>query len=188
MIPYIGDLSRADATLLAHLARDAGNILEFGVGASTQLFAAYGAQRVTSVDTSAEWIAKTKRNLAMLGIERPVRFVLYDEFEPVERFDLVFVDGLNELRLPFAFRTWSALAPGGRMAFHDTRRSEAHGAAETSDVSNVCSVAQLHWLEIRRIDVNRWRSNTTVITKRVPLVLENWNRTEGRTPEQIGIA
>lgn len=190
MIPYVGDLSRNDAALLKELAEQAHRILEFGAGASTQIFAAYGEGLVHSVETDPAWIRKTERNLDRLyrAIKlRPVRFFSY-VFEPEGPYDLIFVDGVDELRQAFAVRTWPHLAVGGTMAFHDTRRRGPHGVSATSDMQNVCALV-LHFLpEIDSVLVNTCESNTTLVRKRVPLLLEDWNIVEGRTPEQIGLA
>lgn len=194
MIPYIGDVSRHDAELLASLARHSSRILEFGVGASTQIFAAYGRDEVHSVDTSMEWIQKTIRNLDKLDHSylpsfkcKRVAFHAYTAFVPTGVYDLVFVDGLNELRLPFALKVWPFLGVGGRMAFHDTRRTEPYGKAKLSDVQHVCAVLLQHWREVRTVEVNMLDSNTTVVTKRAPLLLEDYNKIEGRTRAQLGL-
>lgn len=189
MIDYIGDLSRADAAVLAALASRAFRILEFGAGASTQIFSVYGAGVVHSVETDPGWIAKTTRNLARFPHGRSVTFHDYDTFlpEPVG-YDLVFVDGVDELRAAFAFCTWGFLDPRGVMAFHDTRRTVPHGLSLTSDVENVCELLRRHPLEVDRVEWNRDDSNTTVVAKRrTPLVLEDWNAVEGRTLAQIGL-
>lgn len=189
LIEYIGDVSRRDAELLKKLAEGSHRILEFGVGASTQIFAAYGRGTVDAVDTSPDWIAKTKRNLARLGIgESTVRFHDYYEFTPAGMYDLIFVDGMNELRLPFALMMWRSLITGGRMALHDTRRTHPYGKADTSDVQHVAAILERHSTEILRVDLNQNDSNTTVIVKREPLLLEDYNAIEGRTPEQLGLA
>lgn len=186
MIDYIGDVSRRDAELLRALAERSDRILEFGCGASTQILAAYGRGGVTSVDTETAWIDKTQRNLVALNSKYPgtfkhaVGFHLYEVFRPSWEFDLIFVDGLGALRLPFAIKTWPALAPDGVMAFHDTRRP--------ADVAKVCDFIRLHSTEIDRIVMNAADSNITVIYKRVPLLLEDYNAIEGRTPAQLGLA
>jgi len=191
MIPYVGDLSSRDADLLRLLASRSDRILEFGVGASTQIFAAYGCGKVESVDTSAEWIAKTAANLNTLearGFDlRPVTFRGYAAFRPVAKYDLIFVDGLNELRLPFALLTWPALIDGGFMCLHDTRRTAPYGNAKTSDVQHVCAIIERHSAEIDTIALNQNESNTTVIAKRSPLLLEDYNAIEGRTRQQLGL-
>lgn len=193
MIDYVGDLSRRDAELLRELAQRSPRILEFGAGASTQIFAAYGRGIVESVDTDPTWIERTKRNLTALGLiapnlSRPFVFHRFEQFRPTPPYDLIFVDGVDELRAAFAFLTWPALAVGGVMAFHDTRRTAPHGASLTSDVQNVCALIERHSPEIDGVVLNQHDSNTTVVTKRAPLALEDWNAIEGRTLAQIGLA
>src|SRR5258705_6694 len=124
MIPYVGDVSRRDAELLRELAERSNRIVEFGAGASTQILAAYARGEVESVETQPSWIAKTQGHLGALGIARPVTFHNYEDFQPSGPYDLVFVDGLNELRLPFACLAWPAIAIGGVLCLHDTRRTE----------------------------------------------------------------
>lgn len=194
MIPYIGDLSIADAELLRELAGRSDHVLEFGAGASTQIFAAYSRGAVIdSVETEPEWIEKTERNIVRLclaprgDVAYRVRFHLYQKFLPAGPYDLVFVDGIDELRSPFAFLTWPELAVGGRMAFHDTRRTAPHGDSPTSDVQNVCALIERYSPEIARVVLNENDSNTTVVTKRAPLLVEDWNAREGRTLAQIGL-
>ncbi len=79
---YIGDLSQQDAQILASYAGSANRILEFGVGASTQIFAqcAPPGATLTSVDTSKDWIEKTRAHFDTLRITRPVTYLLYDEW------------------------------------------------------------------------------------------------------------
>lgn len=179
MIDYVGDVSRRDALLLREFAECSQRILEFGAGASTQILASYGLGRVTSVETDPAWIAKTERNLTRLGAHRPVTFRAYAGFEP-STYDLIFIDGLWKLRADFAFATWPALTIGGAMLFHDTRRPK--------DVRNVCALLERYATEIDRVVLNRGNSNITVVIKREPLLLEDYNAIEGRTPEQLGLA
>ena len=186
MIPYVGVISREDAELLKSLAENAERILEFGCGASTQIFAAYGKGTVDSVETGWNWIEKTKRNIARLGLPPKVRFHEYASFRP-ERYDLIFDDGADELRLAFAALTFPHLDVGGIMAFHDTRRTKPHGESRTSDVQNVCSILEWHSTEIDSVTMNANNSNTTLIRKRAPLPYVNWQVTEGRTDAQMGL-
>lgn len=180
MIDYIGDLSRRDAELLRDLAQHARRILEFGVGASTQIFAVYGRGTVDSVETEPAWIAKTVRNIAALRMPvAPVEFHAYETFKPAGEYDLIFVDGRQDLRLPFAHLTWPALARGGVMAFHDTRRGK--------DVRNVCAVIE-HWSSaVETVTLNARCSHTTTIQKRAALPFEDYNALEGRTLAQLGL-
>lgn len=194
MIDYVGDLSRNDAEILRVLARQSRRILEFGCGASTQIFAAFGAGPVHSVETDPAWIEKTQRNILALDLKdpriskHPVVFHPYETFSPDQGFDLMFVDGIDELRQEFAISMWPFLEVGGRMCFHDTRRTRPHGVSPTSDVQNVCALIERYSPEIDSVAFNLGESNTTVVSKRAPLLLEDWNVAEGRTDEQIGIA
>lgn len=190
MIPYIGCVSREDAALLRSLAECSRRILEFGAGASTQIFAAYAAGTVTTVEPDPMWIARTKRNLAALGIHRDVDFRLYDDFELDGDFDLIMVDGPDDLRSPFSLLTWPALRLGGMMLFHDTRRTKPHGPSSTSDVQNVLALVERFSPEVDRIMVNAGNSNTTVVMKRAegPLPYVDWQKSEARTDAQMGIA
>lgn len=194
MIDYVGDLSRRDAELLLALAGKADRILEFGAGASTQIFAAYGRGTVDSVETDPVWIGNTQRNLARIELSSSaVAFHNYTEFvaacaSGIAAFDLCFVDGADALRLDFALMTWPALKVGGKMLFHDTRRTKPHGDSPTSDVENVCILIARFSPEIDRVVMNQADSNISIITKREPLLLQDWNAVEHRTNEQIGIA
>jgi predicted O-methyltransferase YrrM len=188
MIPYIGDVSRADAELLRKLAERAPRILEFGSGASTQIFAAYGIGTVVSVETDDAWILKTRENLCALGIPlHRVSFRRYGEQIGGE-FDMIFVDGIDELRLPFALEMWQRLAIDGAMCLHDTRRSKPHGKAKLTDAQNACAIVEKHFLEIECVEVNRDGSNITAIWKREPVEYVHWGKAEGRTPQQMGLA
>ena len=71
---YIGDISAQDVALLRELAVQAEDILEFGAGGSTQVFAqaAPGRASITSVETDARWVERTLANLSLLGVARPV--------------------------------------------------------------------------------------------------------------------
>jgi predicted O-methyltransferase YrrM len=191
MIPYIGCISREDAELLKSLAERSESILEFGSGASTQIFAAYGAGRVESAETDPAWIEKTKRNLEALGLTKPVEFHLHDGWllELDRLWDLVFVDCVDELRSQIALSMWPFVRGMGAMCFHDTRRRKPHGDSTTSDVQNVCALIEQYSPEIESVALNAADSNTTVVRKRQePLIYVDWMVTEGRTREQMGLA
>lgn len=190
MIPYIGCISREDADVLEMLVRTSPRILEFGAGASTQIFAAYSPTGdIHTVETDPEWIAKTAGNLHRLGLntDRTITWHDWSGFEPAGEYDLIFVDGADDLRLEFAMMTWPYLRVGGTMAFHDTRRTEPHGLAKFSDVQNVCQTIAKYSTEIYRVDFNAHDSNTTLVVKRTPLLYENWQIAEGRTDAQMGL-
>lgn len=185
MIPYIGDISEADADILETTASDYDNILEFGCGASTQVIAYMASGAFTSVDTSEEWIDKTVQNLALLGIEKQVTFVNYDTFMRQlnnttlsRKYDMIFVDGVDALRREFAVRLWPHLEVGGVMLFHDTRR--AH------DFRNVMEVAAQYHNEVEGIMCNLEGSNISAILKKELEPYDNWQITENRQPWQLG--
>lgn len=177
MILFIGDLSKADAEVLKHHAEKAENILEFGVGGSTQVIRNYAKGNVISFDTSSEWIDRTKENLKLLGIKKEVIFKAYDD-EIEDRYDFIFVDGKKPLREQFALRAWPYLRYGGFMAFHDTRK-DFH-------IDYVTEIAKKHFRQIDTIEVNKFESNITVFKKRKALEYVNWNNSENRKPWQYG--
>ena len=168
---FVGDLSIQDARILDQYAA-CNDVLEFGAGGSTQIFA-QRAESVVSVETDPAWIERTQTNLAVIENAVPVRFVPYDLFTYNDSYDVIFVDGIPSKRLDFAERAWSCLKPGGCMIFHDTRRFEYFKEAAW--------IMQLHFDEISRVDINKDESNMTVIGKRInPLPYENWNETEDK--------
>lgn len=190
MIDYIGDISRNDAALLERLATSATRILEFGVGASTQVMATSGAGMLHTLDTSMEWIKRTEQNLQKFKpFHRLVTFGWYPSFEytPPE-YDLIFVDGVDRERFNFAFNAWQILAYGGVMAFHDTRRLTPYKDETTTDIQKALAIVQRFSPEVRDVELNKDYSNITVIKKRYdgPLLEEDWNFKEGRTPAQRG--
>lgn len=71
LLRYVGDLSRADAVCLAALAGRHRRVLEFGVGASTQIFAQAAGTGVTivSLDRAAMWIERTRALVDVLAPE-----------------------------------------------------------------------------------------------------------------------
>jgi predicted O-methyltransferase YrrM len=178
MIPYIGDLSRADAKILKDLASKSNSILEFGVGGSTQILAAYGLGKLTTVETDLSWAIRTQENLKLLGIAKEVVFEDYGVFLPFDEYDLIFDDGADEFRLPFAYKTWPCLKEGGYMLFHDTRRGK--------DVQNIADFIVKFSPEIESVFINKDHSNITVFKKKKAEFYENWNEIEGREPWESG--
>jgi predicted O-methyltransferase YrrM len=184
---FVGDLSRADAELLERYASRAGRVLEFGVGGSTQIIAQSlppGAVFV-SLDTDPAWIAVTRERLGKLGVADRCRFVAHDEGwraavigDPpgAATFDLIFDDGIDELRRPFALESWPLLQPGGFMLFHDTRRF--------GDLVNVAWVMQTYFTEVEDVYVNQRvdgvSTNISVIKKKAAEPYVNWNHTENK--------
>ncbi len=49
------------------------------------------------------------------------------------------------------------------------------------------AIVDRHSTEVDRVVLNQDDSNISVVTKRLPLIYEDWNQVEGRTPAQIGI-
>lgn len=186
---YIGDLSSRDAAVLARAARCSFSILEFGVGASTQIFAQFAPPRarIVSLDTSGDWIARTTAILDAMQLRSAVTFrdyVAWTQEQEISSaqpcYDLLFDDGIDALRLDFALRAWPRLKVGGQLIFHDTRRQR--------DWVNVLQFASAAYPEIRSIEANKDDSNLTVVTKQQPVAYENWNATEGRSPLMVGCA
>lgn len=178
MIKYIGDLSKQDAQVLRELSEKYSRIVEFGCGGSTQILGHYTDGKVISYDTSAEWIARTKKNLKSLAIGN-VEFVLMSPTGThVPENDFLFVDGLRGYRVKFAFKAWDSSKV---VAFHDTRRRLY--------TDHICSLIQSKWNDIDHIDFNYKNSNITIIYKREQqIAYEDWNKKENRTKEEIGIA
>jgi predicted O-methyltransferase YrrM len=173
---YIGDISRQDAQVLATFAAGARRILEFGVGGSTQVLAQCAPPEgsIVTIDTSPEWIERTQIRSARLGIGRDVTYLSYAEWSAMrqETVDLVFVDGIDELRLPFAREAWKSLRVGGTMLFHDTRRAR--------DAGNVLQLVTEHHLEVERVEMNIRASNISAVVKKVAEPYVDWNVVEGR--------
>lgn len=167
----MGDLSNNDGYVLRELAEEASAILEFGVGASTQILRYYSKGEMLSIDTSQEWIDRTKKRLIQLEVTKPMQFKLYDE--PIQgEFDLIFNDGISDKRFEFAINNWDKLKVGGIMAFHDTR--------STWGIAYVSDLVKKYFLEIGEIKMNVSNSNITTFKKIAPLKYENWNQTENR--------
>lgn len=184
-VKYVGDLSKADASLLAYYGWKSESILEFGAGASTQIFAQCNPKRFVSVETDDSWIDRTRQNLETLGIADRVTFNNYENV-PNGTYDLIFVDGVWEKRQNFALQTWTMLSDDGVMIFHDTRR--------WYDAANVGVILKTYHEQIAQILVNHavddeiGPSNCTVIRKRPTLVYEDWNQAEGKEPWMYGHA
>lgn len=178
MIKYRGDISSADAELLKYFAEISKNILEFGVGASTQVIRNYSNGEMLSIETSNEWIETVKWNLDVLKINKPITFELYDDFvakEPSQKYDFIFNDGVDGYRKDFGVYAFDKLLkPNGYLLFHDQRRSQ--DIANMIEVIRVCSA----WIDA--VQINYQGSNITIIHKReTPLFYSNWNEDEKRS-------
>lgn len=178
MINFIGDLSKEDAGILEWFGSQSKKILEFGAGGSTQIFAQCMPEVLISVETSQEWIDKTKRNIERF---RPCTDPVFVSFgsHPHHQYDLIFVDGVWDLRKTFAQATWPLLKVGGHMIFHDTRRS--------FDAQNVFLTTMMYFDEISSIVMNVDNSNCTVVTKEEKIEYVNWNHSEGKPLWMYGI-
>jgi len=180
---FIGDLSLQDADVLAAYASHSKSILEFGAGGSTQIFAQCCRGQVISVETSPEWVDKTITNLNKLDERCEVLLVEYQsEFQ--DKFDMIFVDGVDHLRSDFAEKTWKNLNVGGVMIFHDTRREH--------DFRNAMQLVFKHFNEISLIKVNATASdgkssNMTVIYKKDHEGYVDWNQSENKPLWAYGV-
>jgi predicted O-methyltransferase YrrM len=177
---FIGDLSLQDADVLCSYGRQAKRILEFGVGGSTQLFAQCKPSLFYSVETDQEWIGLTRKRLDLIPDKTNPVFFLYNNLPEItngQKYDLIFVDGVDDKRLDFAIKTWNSLDVGGVMIFHDTKRPQ--------DFKNAAWVAQLYFNEISRMYINATASNgkssnLTVLVKKAHEPYVNWNYEENK--------
>lgn len=178
----IGDISNADVEVLRHFASISEHILEFGMGASTQVLSYYTKGKVISLESDQYWIERTKANFDLLGIDQnKCDFILgmSPPNIPGITFDFIFVDCVDEKRLEMALASWHLLRTGGTMAFHDTRR--------VGDVKNFTNLINTVFSEIIDISINHWDSNISYLTKRpTELKYENWNHVENRMDWEIG--
>lgn len=175
---FIGDLSKEDAIVLEFYGLVSPMILEFGAGGSTQIFAQCMPELLISVETSQEWINKTKRNIERFRPCTDPVFVQYGS-HPRQEYDLIFVDGVWDLRKDFAQSTWPLLKVGGQMIFHDTRR--------WFDAENALLTAKMYFDEVDTIHMNTDNSNCTVLRKRTKIEYVNWNLSEGKPAWAYGI-
>ena len=177
---FIGDLSLQDADVLVNYGKRSAKILEFGVGGSTQLLAQCKPEELFSVETDFAWVNLTRTRLDKIEDKKDPVFLNYDQIASitnVHKFDLIFVDGVDNLRRDFAIKTWASLKDDGVMIFHDTRRHQ--------DFQNAAWVAQLYFNELEWIDVNCRASdfkssNMTVLCKKPHEPYVNWNHAEDK--------
>lgn len=189
---FIGDLSAQDADILCKYAKQSKHILEFGVGGSTQLLAQCQPELLISIDTDPIWIKRTKEILKRIryrtGNETEVTFYSYQDLSNAIKdhtFDMIFVDGYDQLRREFAFNTWKSLRIGGVMIFHDTRHF--------GHVQTLLAVAQEFFLEVEAIKTNAIASNNkssnmSIIRKKVWEPYQDWNLVEGKPTWASGYA
>lgn len=170
-IKFIGDLSSQDAFVLETNARFSKNILEFGAGGSTQIFSQCCPETLVSVETSSHWIDITNRRIEQLTIPYTVPTWASYGSHPIRKYDLIFVDGIDDKRLDFALTTWNLLSISGVMLFHDTRREH--------DMRNLFATASANFREITSITLNSNNSNISIIHKGEQLSYINWQQAEG---------
>lgn len=178
MIPYIGDISKADALVLKKWAEASTSILEFGCGASTQVLSKYANHKIISLETDEVWIDKTKKNIKLLEIENEPEFHEYHSYQPTKQFDFIFNDGVDKYRRDFCFLYWKYLEVGGVLALHDTRRWQ--------DYKNVIDFINAKYNEISKIELNDARSNISLIHKKKHQPYENWQEVEKKEQWEIG--
>ncbi len=172
MINFIGDVSQEDAQVLKWYAECSENILEFGSGGSTQILASYAKGDVTSVESDIGWITKTRKNIDLLGIDKQVNFVLYDEFKFEGEYDFIFNDGVDGYRREFGINAFKHLKTGGYLIYHDCKR--------TGDVLNVAALIGEYSAYIESVTFHPLHSNMAVIKKKIPEFYINWNETENK--------
>lgn len=175
MIDYVGDISKADAEVLADFATMSKKILEFGCGASTQVLANYTSGSLISIDTERTWLEKTANHLKRLEIPVDrVKLLPYDWFmgqEAVGHYDLIFDDGVDSMRRSFALEIWHQLMPEGWLLMHDQRRRP--------DWDTTAHIISHFWQEIGIVYYNHEDSNITCIQKRAkPAIWSNWQTDE----------
>lgn len=177
----IGDLSPADRVRLRELAEASPRILEAGVGASTQILTHYSPGSVLTYDTDPKWVERVRDVLfPQVGVKGRCQFLKYEAgtTKLIGKYDLVFVDLAWELRLEFALKAWPRLVPGGRLVFHDARR--------TKDMILFSQFLNVNYREIASVDICFQESNLIEFIKREKRIdYENWH--EGLTDEQLGI-
>ena len=179
----IGDLSKEDKEYLKGLAETHRRILEGGVGASTQILTHYTEGKVTTYDTSPEWIKRVKLELfPKVGVKGSCKFNRYEVgTTKIEgRYDLAFVDLQWEFRLEFALKAWATLVPGGLLVLHDARRSK--------DIHNILQLLTIKYRELQSLEICPENSNMAVFTKRDKRCdFIDWHSEEKMTKEQLGI-
>lgn len=179
----IGDLSKADKEQLKRLAETHSRIMEAGVGASTQILTHFTKGKVTAYDTSKEWLSRIRDTVfPKVGVKGECSFRYYDAgtTKLTGKYDMVFVDIEWVFRLEFALKAWPLIVPGGKLVFHDARRSK--------DIGNALQFAAVKYRELESVEVCPGESNLILFTKRDKRIdFVNWHESEGMTDEQLGI-
>lgn len=180
---YIGDISSRDAALLEFFASKSSRILEFGMGASTQVIAQalQPGAHLFSVETEPSWIARTAGNLAALGVDPAVYTLLpYTDWLSAvpQMVDMIFVDGVDNLRPVFGRSAWHLLSVGGIIMYHDTRR--------VNDLRTCIELLMEHHNEIGDTFINLDGSNLSGFQRKHPEPYRDWNVDEDRAAWQTG--
>jgi len=169
-ISCIGDISKNDIKLLCKYAKVSDRIIEFGSGGSTQVFAHF--KEIISLETEDIWINITKTHIESLGLI-PTKFMKWDDRKFEGIYDLVFNDGLVDLRFKFFNEVFPFVKIGGKILIHDTRGSSEY-------INQLCDCIKPFYNEISNISINEDDSNITVLTKCALMTYENWNIIEGK--------
>jgi predicted O-methyltransferase YrrM len=103
-------------------------ILEWGPGLSTALMLKYAPNaHITSLEDNGEWFGKyvTKfskyKNLNLMYVKGENYYLLPESIRN-RKFDLVFVDGVDDLRVSCLLTTLNHLSDGGVVLLHDSER------------------------------------------------------------------
>lgn len=181
-IKWVGNLSLEDADVLAMLSKDK-DVFEHGCGGSTLIFS-QTAKSVSVFELDPGWRAITDDRLKKLGRSDKVHWIWLKDLNP-NSVDLIFIDGFakSHERLKVANEVWSSLRIGGKLVFHDTRRSAYFDEAAT--------FLSTHFWHISTVDVNAPASNgkpsnLTVLTKKPALIYEDWELVEGKPKWSYG--
>lgn len=183
---YVGDLSTQDAEVLESLGSKSHSILEFGMGASTQVLCQSKApgSRLVSLETDPMWMNRTRMNLDILGVPAGTyELIPYEGWQEAlagRTFDFIFVDGVEDQRDPFARAAFPLLEVGGWILFHDTRRPR--------DLRNMVELLMAHHTEVGDVRVRINHSNISGFQKTLPEPYEEWNSVEGRNEWMVGWA
>lgn len=174
-VPIYGDISRNDVRVLIELCTGK-NVIEFGVGGST-LILAQVASKLTSYDTSQEWIDKTKKKL----ITKPSVKTCEPEFihnpeipNDIPECDVLFLDGEGYQRTG-----WLKHFPKCKVVIsHDCRGETTDGPTAYHLIYPLFKNFELLQY-VSRIEYAYLDSNMFVYYRREkPIVYENWNITE----------
>lgn len=187
-LEWIGGLSLEDADVLAEYGRKCPDVLEYGAGGSTLIFA-QTSKNVLSIEGDQRWIDGVQRRLDMVQNETcPVEFVHYNDRKLIcdanEKVDLVFIDGVFSKRLQVALECWSLVKPGGYLMFHDTNRLTDSQLVHDFCINNFTSIESVHYNVVAsndqasQISIIRKRERPTILLK------NNWTNFQSKNFER----